>query len=61
MKKIKNAQINVAVEKEKKKEFERIARLKSIEEDKSITVMSLIREYIDRIVEISGSLVGKVK
>jgi len=50
-----DVQINIPTTKDIKDELMRIARLRSVEKDKTISYIDLIKEEIDRLIELSGS------
>jgi hypothetical protein len=49
------AQINILTSEETKNELMRIARIRSIEQDSTITYLDLIKEAIENLIEMSGS------
>lgn len=51
-----NVQVNIILKEETKKELQRIATKRSVERDDAITYLDVIRELIDREIEVSGSL-----
>lgn len=52
----KAVQINILTTSDKKEKLQKIARLRSIENNKDTTYIDLIREKIDEIIAESGSM-----
>lgn len=49
-------QINLISTKQVKKELQRIARTRSIEQDKDISYLDIIRDAIEEVIQVSGSI-----
>lgn len=57
---IKNVQINFVIVEEKKDILKKIARIRSLELNKDITYLDLIREKVEELIETSGSIECKL-
>jgi len=53
---MKKVQINIYVDETIKEEIKRIARARSIERDKTISYLNVIKEMIDDLIIVSGSI-----
>lgn len=52
----KNVQINIMIPKEWKEQLLKIARIRSVERDETISYTTLVKQEVKKIIELSGSL-----